>query len=368
VIVCLGAAAVAMRGGWTSQGAARAQRNEVRTVPVETAVAERKPMPVSLEALGTVTPIASVAIKSRLETEIVGVHFQDGATVNKGDLLFTLDSRTLDAQILQAEGVLARDQAQLEGARRDLARYSELLAKHAGTALNVENAKTQVGSLTGTVKADESALQNLRVQKSYTKIYAPIGGRISAATVKVGNFVRPADTVPLATVNQTKPVYVTFSLPQRALPQVREAMRAGTGRVEARARGDSRAAVGKLAMIDNTVDATTGMIAVRAVMDNADEMLWPGTLVTVTLTLRVEEAVAIPSAALQVGQSGSFLFVVKDGTAEVRLVTVDRVAGAETVLKDGLNGGETVVVDGQLQLANGTKVSPRQPKRAEAGS
>src|SRR5690606_21448633 len=128
--------------------------------------------------------------------------------VNKGDLLFTLDSRALDAQILQAEGILARDQALLEGAKRDLERYTELFTRKAGTAVNVDNAKTQVETLTGTVKADESALQNLRVQKSYTKIYAPISGRISAAAVRVGNFVRPADTVPLATVNQTKPVYV----------------------------------------------------------------------------------------------------------------------------------------------------------------
>jgi RND family efflux transporter MFP subunit len=264
--------------------------------------------------------------------------------------------------------LVARDQAQVEGAERDVRRYTDLVAKNATPVTNLDNAKTQADVYRAAIISDTALLNNLKVQLSYCTIRAPISGRIGAASVKIGNFVRPADTVPLATVNQTKPVYVTFSLPQRALPQVREAMRAGTGRVEARARGDSRAAVGKLAMIDNTVDATTGMIAVRAVMDNADEMLWPGTLVTVTLTLRVEEAVAIPSAALQVGQSGSFLFVVKDGTAEVRLVTVDRVAGAETVLKDGLNGGETVVVDGQLQLANGTKVSPRQPKRAEAGS
>jgi RND family efflux transporter MFP subunit len=354
---------------WSPQGAvAQATRSQARTVPVETALAQKKPMPVNLEALGTVTPIASVAIKSRLETEIVSVHFEDGAVVNKGDLLFTLDSRTLDAQILQAEGVLARDRAQLEGAERDFSRYSELLAKKAGTAVNVENAKTQVGMLGGTVKADESALQNLRVQKSYTKIYAPISGRISAAAVKAGNFVRPADVAPLATVNQTKPVYVSFALPQRVLAEVRQAMTAGVGRVTASVRGDARSSGGKLAMIENTVDATTGMITVRAIMDNVEEVLWPGTLVNVVLTLRVEEAVAVPTAALQVGQGGNFLFIVKDGAAEVRQVTVDRVAGNETVLSAGLDGGETVVVDGQLLLANGTKVSPRQSKRAQAGS
>jgi RND family efflux transporter MFP subunit len=366
-MVGLAGAVVAVRGTWSPHNAAAqsASRAQPHVVPVETALAEKKPMPVTLDALGTVTPVASVAIKSRLETEIVGVHFQDGATVKQGDLLFTLDSRALDALVLQAEGVLARDQAQLEGARRDLARYTELLAKKAGTAVNVENAQTQVGMLTGTVKADESALKNLRVQLAYTKIYAPIGGRISAAAVKAGNFVRPADTAPLATINQTKPIYVVFSLPQRELEAIREAMQAGTGTIQTKA-GSGKAVSGKLAMIDNTVDVATGMVSVRALMDNADETLWPGTLVNVVLTLRVEPSVAIPSTAVQAAQSGNFVFIVNNGTAEVRHITVDRVAGEETVVGKGLAGGETVVTDGQILLANGTKVSQRPPKSAQA--
>ncbi|HET9902495.1 MAG TPA: efflux RND transporter periplasmic adaptor subunit [Xanthobacteraceae bacterium] len=368
-VVGLAVAGGATRGLWSPEdAAAQSRRAAPAVVPVEVATAQKKPVPVTLDALGTVTPIASVAIKSRLETEIIGVHFEDGATVNKGDLLFTLDSRMLDAQIRQAEGVLARDRAQLEGAQRDLARFSELLAKKAGTAVNVENAQTQVDMLTGTVKADESALQNLRVQKSFAKIYAPISGRISAANVKVGNFVRPADPTPLATIVQTKPVYVTFALPQSRLPLVREAMASGAGRVTASARGDSRRSEGKLAMIENTVDTATGTITVRATMDNADEALWPGTLVNAVLTLRVEEAVTVPSKAVQVSQNGNFVFIVKDGVAEVRPVAVDRVNGDETVLRQGLEGGETVVTDGQLLLANGTKVAPRAPNPAQAGS
>lgn len=371
-IVGLAGVSVATREWWTPPGAvaeAPAQpRNESRVVPVETAKAVRMPVPVTLEALGTVTPIASVAIKSRLETEIVGVHFEDGAAVKKGDLLFTLDSRALEAQIRQAEGILARDKAQLEGAQRDLRRYTELLAKNAGTAVNVENAKTQVDMLTGTVKADESALQNLRVQLSYTKIYAPISGRISAAAVRVGNFVRPADPAPLATVNQTKPVYVTFGVPQRALAEIREAMAAGTARVEATMPGAGKTSVGKLAMIENTVDAASGMITVRAIMDNEDEALWPGTLVNVVLTLRAEEAVTVPSVAVQTGQRGNYVFVVDNGVAEVRPVKMARTAGGDAVIGEGLRGGETVVVDGQLLLTNGTKVAPRQAGRAQTGS
>ncbi|MBX6426616.1 MAG: efflux RND transporter periplasmic adaptor subunit [Variibacter sp.] len=371
-IVGLAGVFVATREWWAPPGAvaeAPAQpRNESRVVPVETAKAVRMPVPVTLEALGTVTPIASVAIKSRLETEIVGVHFEDGAAVKKGDLLFTLDSRALEAQIRQAEGILARDKAQLEGAQRDLRRYTELLAKNAGTAVNVENAKTQVDMLTGTVKADESALQNLRVQLSYTKIYAPISGRISAAAVRVGNFVRPADPAPLATVNQTKPVYVTFGVPQRALAEIREAMAAGTARVEATMPGAGKTSVGKLAMIENTVDAASGMITVRAIMDNEDEALWPGTLVNVVLTLRAEEAVTVPSVAVQTGQRGNYVFVVDNGVAEVRPVKMARTAGGDAVIGEGLRGGETVVVDGQLLLTNGTKVAPRQAGRAQTGS
>jgi RND family efflux transporter MFP subunit len=375
VLLGLAGAVMASRGLWSPQGAvAQAppqQRGgqQGRPIPVEVAIATKKSVPVTLEALGIVMPIASVAIKSRLETEIVGVHFTDGASVKKGDLLFTMDSRALEAQVLQAEGVLTRDRAQLDGAERDLRRFTELLGRNAGTAVNVENAKTQVGMLGGTVKANESALQNLRVQLSYTKIYAPIAGRISVAAAKVGNFVRPADVAPLATVNQIKPVYVTFGVPQRSLIQVRRAMESGTGRIEATVGGEGRPSLGKLAMIDNSVEATTGMISARALMENEDEALWPGTLVNIVVTLRHEEAVTVPSVAVQTGQSGPYVFVIKDGAAEVRRVTVARTDRGDSVLSEGLSGGETVVVDGQLLLVNGTKVAPRGAgRRGQAGS
>src|SRR6201990_2044241 len=185
-----------MGGSATGQGPQRA-----RTVSVELATAERKPVPVDVDSIGTVTPISSVALKSRLETTIVAVHFEGGAKVNEGGLLFTLDSRQIDAQIEQAAGMLAKDQAQLEGAQRDLKRYNDLIGKGATTQVNVDNAKTQADILIGSIKADQAALDNLKVQKSYTMIRAPFSGRISAANVKIGNFVRPADTAPLAVIN-----------------------------------------------------------------------------------------------------------------------------------------------------------------------
>lgn len=364
LLAALAAGAVATRDRWAPDGAvAQAPtRPPAPVVPVETAAAVRKPMPLNVDALGTVTPFASVAIKARLETEIIGVHFKDGADVKEGDLLFTLDARALEAQIAQTEGLLARDKAQLEGAERDMRRYSELLARNAGTQVNVDNAKTQADMLRGTVKADEAALRNLRVQLGYTKITAPISGRIGAANVKLGNFVRPADLTPLATINQIKPVYVTFAVPQRWLPELKDAMAASSAQVQASVQGQVEPSVGKLAMIENTVDATTGMVLVRAMMNNADEALWPGSLVNTVLTVRTDEEVAVPSVAVQTGQGGTYVFVVKDGAAKAQPVTVERTVGSEAVIAKGLSGGETVVIDGQMLLSDGTKVAPRGPK------
>jgi RND family efflux transporter MFP subunit len=217
------AAAYATRSSWNGSNASAQAPQRVRIVSVELAKAERKAVPVDVDSIGTVTPISSVALKSRVETTITSVHFEDGAKVNEGDLLFTLDSRQIDAQIEQAEGTVARDQAQLAGAERDVRRFSDLIGKGATTQVNVDNAKTQVDILAGTVRADQSALDNLKVQKSYTIIRAPFSGRISAANVKVGNFVRPADTAPLATINQMAPVYVSFAVPQRVLGDPRAA-------------------------------------------------------------------------------------------------------------------------------------------------
>jgi RND family efflux transporter MFP subunit len=344
---------------WSSQGAV-APAQQSRGVPVEIGTAVKKKVPVRIESLGTVTPMASVAIKSRIDTEIVAVHFADGAVVKAGDLLFTMDSRALEAQLRQAQGTLMRDKAALDGAERDMRRYTELLAKGATTQLNLDNATTQGNVLRGTVAADESAVENLKVQISYCTIRAPIAGRASMAAVKAGNFVRAADAIPLATIIQAAPVYVTFSLPQRSLPDLREGLAAGSAQIEALVPGDSRRANGEVAMIENTVDATTGMVAVRANMPNTREILWPGTLVTVRLTFREEEAVTVPPTAVQVSQTGSYVFVVKDNVATVQPVSVARVLENETVLASGLTGGETVVTNGQLLLSNGSKVAPRE--------
>jgi multidrug efflux system membrane fusion protein len=370
IVLALIGGVVLLRGLWTTDGvAARAPKvAAARVVPVETAQAERKNVPVSLQALGSVTPMASVAIKARVDTTITAVHFTDGALVRKGDPLFTLDDRAIRAQIAQVIGQLARDKAQLEGAERDVRRYTDLVAKGATPTVNLDNAKTQTDVFKAAIQADQGNLENLQVQLSYANITAPITGRISAAAVKVGNFVRQADTMPMATINQMAPVYVSFTVPQKNLPDIRDAIAAKTASVQVTVPGTNKHADGQVSMIENTVDAATGMATVRAVMPNADELLWPGTLVNAQMILREEPGVVVPSTAVQVSQTGTFVFTVENGQAMVRHVKVERQFGENSVLAEGLNGGETVVTDGQLLLANGTRVEPRTPAAKTAAS
>jgi RND family efflux transporter MFP subunit len=355
-------AAFVTRSSWMGGGASAQGPQRPRVISVAVTKAERKPVPVDVDSIGTVTPISSVALKSRVETTIVSVHFEDGARVNEGDLLFTLDARQIDAQIAQAEGMLAKDQAQLEGAQRDFKRYTDLVGKGATTQVNVDNARTSADVLIGTIKADQSALDNLKVQKSFTIIRAPFSGRISAANVKVGNFVRPADLAPLAVINQMAPVYVTFAIPQRVLVDLRDAMASGGSRVIATIPGHGRSEDGKVAMVENSVDSTTGMVTVRGIMQNENETLWPGILVNTKLVIRTEDAVTVPTAAVQRSQSGNFVFIMQDGKAHVQPVNVSRTFQGISVLASGLSGGEDVIVDGQLLLSEGTPVAPRAPK------
>jgi membrane fusion protein, multidrug efflux system len=360
--VAVGVTAISARWfGKDERGGAQAnQDRQARVVTVHVGQAVRKKTPVRIEALGSVTPIANVSIKSRVDNEIVGVHFADGARVKKGDLLLTLDSRAVSAQVAQAEGTLARDQAQLEGAQRDVRRYTELVEKNATPVVNLDNAKTQVATYTAAIKANSAALDNLKVQLSYCTIRAPISGRIGAAAVKVGNFVRAADVQAIASIIQLSPIYVSFTVPQRFLPDIREALANETATVDVMVPGSNKHASGVVTMVENTIDSATGTATIRATMPNDDEVLWPGTLVNVSLTLRDEDGVSVPSAAVQVSQQGNYVFVVKDNVAEVRPVTVSRTVEKETVIAGGLNGGETVVTDGHLQLTNNARVTVRQ--------
>jgi RND family efflux transporter MFP subunit len=357
IVLALGYGATRWFGN--PRAVAQAPGQGPRAVSVSITPAVKKKVPVKVEALGNVTPMASVAVRSRLDSEIIAIHFADGANVKQGDVLVKLDSRALEAQIQAAEGLVARDQAQLEGAQRDVRRYTELVEKHATPVTNLDNAKTQVAVWSASKANNEGSLKQLQVQLSYTTLRAPISGRISVASVKVGNFVRAADINPIATIIQTAPIYVTFSVPQSTLPDIRKALAAETASIEATVPGEQRHANGAVSMIENTVDAGTGMVSVRATMPNTDELLWPGTLVSVSVTLREDESVTVPSAAVQISQAGTFVFVVKDGKAAVRPVKVARTVGHEVALT-GIEAGEVVVTDGFLLLTDGARVNPRE--------
>ena len=320
-------------------------------------------MPVDVDAIGMVTPISSVALKSRLETTIVAVHFEDGAKVNEGDLLFTLDSRQIDAQIEQAEGVLAKDQAQLEGAQRDLRRYNDLVGKGATTQVNVDNAKTQSDILTGTIKADQAALDNLKVQKSYTLIRAPFSGRISAANVKVGNFVRPADTAPLAVINQMAPVYVSFAVPQRVLVDLREAMAQGRLRGHRDHPGPSafRDRQGRDGREHRGCHHRHGHRArhhEQRERDACGREPWsrpssPSAARTPSWCRRS------PCSAARAAISSSWSRTAPPRSSRSRSIAPSQ---GMSVISEGLSGDESVVVDGQLLLSDGSRVEPRTKK------
>ena len=354
-----GLGAFLWNGSASQKAAAQAPRAEGRVVPVGVAKAVKQSVPIRLEALGTVTTIASVAIKPRLDSEIVAVKFEDGARVKQGDVLFVLDSRTIESEIKRVEAVITGAEAQFEQATRDVQRYAELVAKNATTQVTLNNAQTQVNVFRALADSNKATLQGLKVQLSYSTIRAPISGRISTANVKVGNIVRQADIASLATINQVAPIYVSFTVPQRSLPDVREAIAAETASLVAVIPGSDARASGQVTMVENTVDPATGMVTIRATMPNDKEILWPGTLVNTALTLRSEERVTVPATALQLSQSGSFVFVVKNNAATVRSVKVERTVDGISVIESGLEEGDVVVIDGQLLLSNGTRVTVR---------
>lgn len=333
-------------------------------VPVVVAKIVQKSMPVIVDAVGTVQAIASIQIKPRIDSQIMKVHVEEGALVKEGDLLFELDARTLKAQLGQIEAQIRKDQAQLVQARRDLQRFEELLTKNAGTVVQRDNAQTAVKAAEAQLEADEAAKANVQALLTYTEIRAPVSGRIGSIASKAGAVVRVGDNSTnstLATINQIDPIFVTFAIPQVILPELRSAMAKGPVVVQANV-DDTRKPPGAMAFIENTVDPNTGTVTAKARIANATEVLWPGQFVKVEVILGVErEAISVPSAAVQLGPQGPYVFVVKDGVAELRQVVVKRTQEGEAVIGKGLADGEQVVVDGQLRLVNGAAVAVRPP-------
>lgn len=332
-----------------------------RTVAVVLGKAVKKPMPVRFDTIGSVQTVASVTLRPRVESQITEIAFKDGAAVKKDDVLVRLDARGIEAQIRQAEANLIRSQAQLEQAQRDVRRFEQLLANESGSRVNYDNARTQVTAIGAQIKSEEAALDNLRVSLSHYTIRAPISGRVGVAGLKEGNIAKTGDgSPPLAVINQIAPIYVSFSVPQRFLADLRAALSDPTAKVEVVPQGGGKAVEGRIVVIDNQVDAASGTIGVRAEVANAEEILWPGQLCNVRVVFRTEpEAVAVPREAVQTGQRGTFVFVVTENVARVRPVTVARSVDGLAVIADGLKGDETVVVDGQLLVTDGVRVEQR---------
>lgn len=327
-------------------------------VPVRIATAAIKATPVEFDTIGNVQTIASVAVKSRLDAVIDQVLVKDGQFVKAGDVLFKLDARAAQAQVDQATATLARDQVQLANASRNFDRDKQLLTKDFVSHQQYDNDSATAQGLAATVKADEAQLENAKVQLSYYTIVAPIDGRVGMIAIKQGNSIKSND-VPLATVNQIQPIYVSFALAQTNLPELRGAMAQGPVPVQVTAQGDKGPPVsGKVAFFENSIDSTSGTITVRATFGNDEQRLWPGQFVKVAVLVRTDaNSLVVPPAAVQIGQNGSYVFVVKDdNTVETRPVTVDRTVDGLAVIAKGLKAGEKVVTDGQLRLGEGTHV------------
>ena len=350
-------------GGGGHGVAAGPTRPAPSAVPVVVATVQRRPVPVTIDAVGTVQSMASIALKSRIDGQISTVAVQEGALVKEGALLFKLDDRALKAQLAQAEALVEKDKAQIEQGKRDLARAEELYAKRIGSEVARDTASTNLRVQQAQLAADSASRDNLAALLSYTEIRAPISGRIGSIALKIGTTVKAADTQAIATVNQVDPIFVSFAVPQFLFTELRKAM--SGGKVSITARVGEASVPGIVAFVENTVDLATGTVLAKAQMANSNEILWPGAFVGVQATLGVDaNAIAIPSAAVQIGQQGAFVFVI-GGNRQAKLtpVTVARTVGPESVISQGLSGGEDVVIDGQLRLVDGAPVQVQPARR-----
>jgi len=421
-VACLGACS----NGESNQGQLKnAAEREGVPVTIDTAVS--KTVPVQIRAVGSVQAYASVTLKSQLDAEVARVHFSEGQAVKKGDLLFTLDPRPWETALRQAEANLgrdtaqlqqteaavaqtmaaekqaeanlARDAAQLENANIQARRYKGLIdegavskemydqvrtnaaaleatieadkAAIANTMASIRAAQATVENSKAVIKADQATVESARVQLSYTTIRAPMDARAGNLLVRAGSAVKARDdTAQMLVLNQIQPIYVSFSVPERYLQDIKKFLAAGTLRVQASPRGqDDSPAAGELSFVNNTVDPGTGTIQLKATFPNRESTLWPGQFVNVVLTLTVEpDRVVIPSQAIQTGQQGQYVYVMRsDSTVESRPVTVGLRLGGETVIEKGVSPGDKVVTDGHLRLVSGTRVQVKNAATTASG-
>jgi multidrug efflux system membrane fusion protein len=329
-------------------------------VPVIVVHVEQKNVPYQIHAIGSAEAYSTVSVKARIDGRLDEVHFKEGEEVKQGQLLFTIDPRPFQAVLEQAQAQLARDRAQMTQANTDERRYDYLLKQGVGSREQYDQAHATAAASRATVAADQAMVESARLNLSYTSIYAPITGRTGDLKLHAGNLIKANDASGIMVIiNQVRPIYVDFSLPEKDLGEVRRFMTEHQLQVTATAPSQEQDSVhGVLSFVDNTVDASTGMIALKGLFPNEDERLWPGEFVNVWLTLGEHpDALVVPAQAIQTGQMGPYVYVV-DGamSAETRPVVPGDTINGEVIIQRGLSRGETVVTDGQLLLKPGAKV------------
>jgi multidrug efflux system membrane fusion protein len=336
--------------------------------PVVVTLAVQKDIPVDVNAVGTIEAYSNVQVKSMIAGEITKVGFTEGQDVKKGALLFEIDPRPYHAALAQAQGNLARDLAQEANARAQATRYAALFKEGVVSREQYDQITTQADALKQAVEADRAAVETAKVNLTYTNINSPLDGRTGNLMVHRGNVVK-ANDINILTINQIQPIYATFSVPEMYLPEIKRAEGSRKLTVTVRVPNEPKPAEGLLTFIDNTVDPATGQIKLKATFANSDRRLWPGQFADVAMTLsRQRNAVLVPSAAVQTGQNGQYVFVVKGDTAELRNVKVDRIVGNDSVIASGVQGGDQVVIDGQVRLTPGKKVALSRPANSASNA
>lgn len=332
-------------------------------VPVTVAKVTQKTVPIDLTAIGSADANSSVSIKAQVNAVLDEVHIKEGQFVTKGQLLFTLDAAPFEAALEQAQANLARDKAQAELNDVQANRYEQLFKAGVAPKEQLDTMKANADAQRAAVRADQAAVDAAQLQVNYCQIYSPIDGQTGALEVYPGNIVKQNDVPVLIVINQVTPIFIDFSIPEQYLGAVQKFMARGRLEVDATPYGDTKPEAGYLTFIDNSVDNTTGTIKLKATFANTDHRLWPGQFSTVLLRLAQDEnATVVPSQAVQTGQKGDLVYVVKsDSTAEERPVKVARTYNGDSVIASGLQPGETVVTDGQMRLIPGIKVQVSKP-------
>ncbi len=337
--------------------------------PVRTVLAERGDLPVMLDALGTVTSLATVTVRSQVAGQITQIAFKEGQDVKKGDLLAQIDPRPYQAALDQAEGALARDEAALKNAEIDLARYEKLIEEDSVSRQQLDTQRAAVRQAQATLKTDQGQVAGARVNVSFARITAPVDGRVGLRKVDVGNYVSAGDTNGIVVITQLHPISVVFPVPEDELAAVSKRFRSGAQlKVTVYDRGgDTMLAEGTLSTIDNVVDTTTGTVKMRAMFENADEALTPNQFVNVRVVVdTMSNAVIMPTAGVQRGADGTFVYVIEGDTAKMRTVKLGPALEGRIAVLQGLDGGEQIAVEGTDRLRDGAKVMTADAPKSEA--